>query len=89
MNSNIPLLWQQESIILHSLRLIKSFHYWTGYSLLEVEGSPLQLAQVLFEAPFPVFSHGTEADPIYNYGNRKALELWELDHWQQVKQKSK
>ncbi len=23
-------------------------------------------------------SHGTESDPIFNYGNRKALELWEL-----------
>lgn len=26
-------------------------------------------------------SHGTEVDPIFNYGNRVALELWEMD-WQ-------
>ena len=85
MSSNIQLPWQQESIILHSLRLINSFQHWTGRPLLEAEGSPLQLAQVLFEAPFPVFSHGTESDPIYNYGNQKALELWELN-WEQLTQ---
>lgn len=39
------------------------------------------LAEKLFEAPFVVVSHGTEADPIFNYGNRQALALWELD-WQ-------
>jgi hypothetical protein len=26
-----------------------------------------------------VASHGTEADPVLNYGNRRALELWETD----------
>ncbi len=36
-------------------------------------------AGVLFEAPFVVLSHGTQADPILNYGNRLALQLWELD----------
>ncbi|PAX45667.1 hypothetical protein CK510_30615 [Brunnivagina elsteri CCALA 953] len=25
-----------------------------------------------------VISHGTEPDPIFNYGNSRALELWEL-----------
>lgn len=26
-----------------------------------------------------VVSHGTEPDPIFNYGNRVALDLWQLD----------
>jgi hypothetical protein len=26
-----------------------------------------------------VVAHGVEADPILNYGNRAALELWEMD----------
>jgi MEKHLA domain len=82
---NIPILfpWQQEVVIRHSQRLLNSFQHWTGHSLLEVSGSPVQIAEALFEAPFPVFSHGIEPDPIYNYGNRKALELWELD-WEQL-----
>jgi hypothetical protein len=34
---------------------------------------------ILFHAPFIVLSHGTEADPILNYGNNQALLLWEMD----------
>ena len=33
----------------------------------------------LFEAPFVVVAHGQQADPIFNYANRLALELWEID----------
>jgi MEKHLA domain len=83
MNANILFPWQQQEVIRHSQRLLNSFQHWTGHSLLEVSGTPAQIAEVLFEAPFPVFSHGIEPDPIYNYGNRKALELWELD-WEQL-----
>jgi len=32
---------------------------------------------MLFDAPFIVVSHGVEADPILNYGNQRALDLWE------------
>lgn len=42
------------------------------------EGSPLEQAKLLFTAPFVVVSHGTEADPILNYGNAAALALWEM-----------
>jgi hypothetical protein len=41
--------------------------------------APSDVAQFLFEAPFVVVSHGIEANPILNYGNKKALTLWELD----------
>jgi hypothetical protein len=39
----------------------------------------------LFEAPFVLLSHGTEADPVLNFGNRRALELWELS-WEELTQ---
>nr|WP_305910249.1 MEKHLA domain-containing protein [Methylomarinum sp. Ch1-1]MDP4521652.1 MEKHLA domain-containing protein [Methylomarinum sp. Ch1-1] len=39
-------------------------------------------ARALFEAPFAVVSHDTEADPIFNYANRKAQELFGMD-WQE------
>jgi hypothetical protein len=32
----------------------------------------------LFEASFVVVSHGAEPDPILNYGNQVALDLWEV-----------
>ena len=74
--------WQQETVILHSQCLLHSFKHWTGQELLHFDGSPVEIAQALFEAPFVLVSHGAEPDPIFNYGNRKALELWELS-WQE------
>jgi hypothetical protein len=38
----------------------------------------VNLARALAEAPFIVVSHGTQPDPILNYGNRAALKLWEM-----------
>ncbi|MER3491902.1 MAG: MEKHLA domain-containing protein [Mastigocladus sp. ERB_26_2] len=78
MTNNIQLPWQQETVIRHSLRLLRSFKYWTRRSLLDVNGSAQEIAQALFAAPFVLVSHGTEPDPIFNYGNRTALKLWEL-----------
>jgi hypothetical protein len=39
---------------------------------------PARLAEQIFHAPFVVVSHGTEADPVLNYGNQAALALWEM-----------
>src|ERR1039457_284184 len=39
-------------------------------------GAPF--AEKIFHAPFVLVSHGTEADPILNYGNAAALALWEM-----------
>ncbi|WP_219835528.1 MEKHLA domain-containing protein [Paenibacillus sp. R14(2021)] len=40
------------------------------------------IASQLFEAPIVILSHGTEQDPVLNYGNQAALQLWEMD-WSQ------
>ncbi len=77
--------WQQSDVLKHVQRLLRSFHHWTGRSLLDAEGTPADTAQKLFEAPFVIVSHGTQPDPILNYGNRKALELWEMN-WEQFTQ---
>jgi hypothetical protein len=77
--------WKDPTVIQHSQRLIQSFVHWTGRSLLPLAASPEEIAHALFEAPFVVVSHGTEADPILNYGNHKALQLWEMD-WDQFTQ---
>jgi len=39
-------------------------------------------AHQLFHAPFAVVSHDTASDPIFNYANLKALELFELN-WEE------
>ncbi|HZS10737.1 MAG TPA: MEKHLA domain-containing protein [Nitrospirales bacterium] len=59
--------------------LLDSYRQWTGRELIAREGDAVQQAQALFDAPFVVVSHGRERDPVLNYGNRVALELWEAE----------
>jgi hypothetical protein len=73
--NNIP---QTSFVIAHTLRLAGSFRTWVGRDLFPGDFSPVELAEKIFNAPFVVVSHGTQADPILNYGNRVALELWEM-----------
>lgn len=77
--------WQQPTVIQHSQRLIRSFQHWFDRPLLELDGLPLETAEALFHAPFVVVSHGTQTDPILNYGNSQALTLWEMG-WAQFTQ---
>lgn len=68
-----------EWIQAHSLLLYDSYRRWTGESIPVAGGSPAELTEQLFTAPFGLMSHDTSADPIINYGNHTALELWETD----------
>ena len=79
MGSDNQFPWQQKDVIVQSQRILSSFQHWTGKPLLNLEGTPEELAEGLFMAPFAVASHGMEEDPIFNYGNRIALNLWQLD----------
>jgi len=74
---NFP--WQQKTVIDQTQLILNSYQHWFGSPLFNMDQTPIELAQQLFEAPFVVFSHGTQPDPIYNYGNRQGLELWELN----------
>jgi PAS domain-containing protein len=56
--------------------LLTSFHHWTGLELIERAGSANEQAEALFSAPLIVVSHDGQDDPILNYGNRAALDLW-------------
>jgi hypothetical protein len=62
----------------HVQLLLDSFAQLLGRELIAREGSAAEQAEQLFQAPFVVVSHGTEADPILNYGNAAALALWEM-----------
>jgi len=83
MNTNEAKPWLNKEILDHTQLLLYSFHHWTGDNLISVPShqSPLETTNLLFNADFVVVSHGTQADPILNYGNQKALDLWEMD-WQ-------
>ncbi|MDS4042566.1 MAG: MEKHLA domain-containing protein [Candidatus Competibacter sp.] len=62
----------------HTERLRRTFHALTGRDLLDPALSPEVAAEALFHAPFVVLSHDADLDPILTYGNRTALELFEL-----------
>ena len=72
-------IWQQQQIITWSQILLNSFSNLFGSELIARNITPIEQAKSLFFAPFVVVSHGTEADPILNYGNKIALELWEMN----------
>jgi hypothetical protein len=61
----------------HVSLLAESYRHWTGRVLIADVADPVHRARQLYHAPWVVASHGTEADPIFNYGNRMALTLWE------------
>ena len=77
--------WTDPAVIEWSQLLLNSFRRWTGRELLERVGDPAYQAHALFLSPFVVVSHGAEEDPLLNYGNQMALDLWELP-WDQFVQ---
>lgn len=68
----------QPNWIEHTQILLDSYRHWTGKELMPREGGNLEQALTLYQVPFVVVSHGTQADPILNYGNATALSLWEM-----------
>ena len=74
---------QNLSLITQVQRILNSFRHFTDRELLSVRKTPEEEAKALFEAPFVVVSHGTEPDPLLNYGNRAALTLWEMS-WEEL-----
>jgi len=76
-------VWPKPAVIAHTQMLARSFRKWTKDDLLPGRFNPLGLAKHIFHAPFVLVSHGTEADPILNYGNAAALALWEMS-WEEL-----
>lgn len=71
-------IWKTDSVIAQAQLITRSLKHWTGRELLPGNFLALEFSEKLFHAPFVVVSHGTEADPVLNYGNAAALTLWEM-----------
>lgn len=74
--------WETPEVQSWSQLLLNSYCRWMGHELIDRSGTIREQARALFHAPFVVVSHGTEEDPVLNYGNQRALDLWEAT-WQQ------
>lgn len=71
--------WREPHLVAHARIVLDSYRRLLGVELVERCDDPVEQARRLFEAARVVVSHGKEADPILNYGNRTALALWETD----------
>ncbi len=71
--------WMQPDWVRHTQNLLNSYARVLHTELIPRDGTPEEQSQRLFEAPFIVVSHGTQPDPVLNYGNQTALTLWEMD----------
>jgi hypothetical protein len=63
----------------HVTLLLRCHRHWTGRDLLPAGPTPADTARVLYHAPFVVLSHGTAADPVFDYANLAAQRLFEMD----------
>ncbi|MDD2721407.1 MAG: MEKHLA domain-containing protein [Gallionella sp.] len=54
--------------------IAESFQRLTGKALLDGSFDP----QAMWDAPRAIVAHGTEGDPVFFYGNRLALQLFEM-----------
>ncbi len=76
-------IWQNLEIINWTQVLLNSYQKLLKKELIDRDLSLEEQAKRLFFAPFTVFSHGIESDPIYNYGNKIGLQLWERN-WDEL-----
>lgn len=77
--------WQKPWVIEWTQYLLDSYVRLVDKELITRDGTPQEQAERLFTSPFVVASHGLQEDPILNYGNQTALDLWEMD-WKQFTQ---
>ncbi len=61
--------------------ILDSYKHWTGQDLIKT--------QDLYSAPIIVVSHNAAPDPLLQYANKAALELWELSAEELIRTPSK
>ena len=60
--------------------IVASYRRLTGKHLIDaVPPDTVSLREAIWNAPRAIVAHGTEDDPIFFYGNRLALQLFEMD----------
>lgn len=71
--------WNNSQIIQWTQYLLDSYALLVKQELISRDGTPLDQAERLFNSPFVAASHGLQDDPVLNYGNQTALDLWEMN----------
>ena len=74
-----------EQLTAHLHLLHSSFRHYLRRDLGGLAWQGASTALALDQAPMVLLSHNTAADPIFTYGNKKALEVFEMD-WETLTQ---
>ncbi|UJP05022.1 MAG: MEKHLA domain-containing protein [Nitrosomonas sp.] len=74
--------WKKPDVTRWCQYLLDSYRYWIKQDLITRSGTLTEQSERLFHSPLVIASHGTESDPLLNYGNQAALDLWIMD-WEQ------
>ncbi|MCC6915986.1 MEKHLA domain-containing protein [Nitrosomonas sp.] len=67
---------KKDRIARHMAVLQGNYYHYTGRYLFDPRLEFSQAAIWLEQVPFALVSHGVEPDPIFNYGNETALQLF-------------
>jgi hypothetical protein len=68
----------------HVRMLLASYRRFVSESLIDHDDSDWpRVAREVYRAPFVLLSHNTAPDPIFNYANQCAMDLFEMD-WQTI-----
>lgn len=69
----------QEALARHTRLLCESYQHWTGMRLIAADYDTDEAIDELMNAPFAVASHNTQDDPVFNYANNAALQLFGME----------
>jgi hypothetical protein len=79
MTARFPHPSEANSFLADHIRLLRvSLRRLTGTDLCDPSLDDTGAARWIFRAPFAVVSHDTAADPVFNYANQMALDLFEM-----------
>jgi MEKHLA domain len=73
------MIWADPYIVYWTQILLDSYRCVIGDELITRNESPINQSELLFRSDFIIVSHDTQANPMLNYGNQAALDLWEMD----------
>lgn len=69
---------RNDYLVEHISILRRCYCHWTGHDLMQSGCGDGVAAKKLYYAPFVVVSHDTSNNPVFNYANRIALQLFEM-----------
>ena len=77
--------WLLPNVVQQALVILQNYQKITGIKLFDTNYSDEYRSYLLYHAPFVVVSHNIEHDPVFNYANVTAQQLWQLN-WEQFTQ---